>query len=85
MGFDKCNSLVIGLMRKALVAQTTAMHKRQKNNLNQLFDDVPSTATSGKRIFYRVRTSSTTVTSASTTVTSSTTVTEAVVREGPEP
>ena len=40
MGSDKCNSLVIGLMRKALVAQTKAAHARQFNHLDQLFDDL---------------------------------------------
>ena len=38
VGSVECNSLVIGLMRKALVAQTKAAHKRQVNNLSQLFD-----------------------------------------------
>ena len=38
VGSDKCNSLVIGLMRKALADQMKAMHERQKNNLDSLFD-----------------------------------------------
>ena len=40
VGSDKCNSLVIGLMREALVVQTKAAHARQFNNLDQLFDDL---------------------------------------------
>ena len=38
VGSVKCNSLVIGLMHKALVAQTKAAHARQVNNLDRLFD-----------------------------------------------
>ena len=40
VGSVECNSLVIGLMRKALVVQTKAAHARQFNNLDQLFDDL---------------------------------------------
>ena len=32
------NSLVIGLMREALVAQTAAYQARQRENLDRLFD-----------------------------------------------
>ena len=38
VGSVKCNNLVIGLMRKALVAQTKAAHARQVNNSDRLFD-----------------------------------------------
>eukprot|EP00964_Phaeocystis_antarctica_P139959 scaffold104746_cov70-Phaeocystis_antarctica.AAC.2 len=38
VGTDKCNSLVIGLMRKALVAQTAAYQARQRESLDRLFD-----------------------------------------------
>ena len=37
-GSDKCNHLVIGLMRKALAEQMKAVHDLQKNNLNNAFD-----------------------------------------------
>ena len=40
MGSVECNSLVIRLMRKALVAQTKAAHARQSKSLGQLFDDL---------------------------------------------
>ena len=40
MGSVECNNLVIGLMRKALVAQTKAAHARQSKSLGQLFDDL---------------------------------------------
>ena len=40
VGSVKCNNLVIGLMHKALVAQTKAAHARQNKNLDQLFDDL---------------------------------------------
>ena len=38
VGTDKCNSLVIGLMRKALTGQMHAAHARQANNLDSLWD-----------------------------------------------
>ena len=38
MGSDECNRLVVGLMRKALVAQTAAYQARQRENLDRLFD-----------------------------------------------
>jgi hypothetical protein len=40
VGSVECNSLVIRLMRKALVAQTKAAHARQSKSLDQLFDDL---------------------------------------------
>ena len=40
VGSVECNNLVIGLMRKALVAQTKAAHARQSKSLGQLFDDL---------------------------------------------
>ena len=39
VGSVECNSLVIGLMRKALVAQTAAYQARQRESLDRLFDD----------------------------------------------
>ena len=39
VGSIECNSLVIGLMRKALVAQTAAYQARQRESLDRLFDD----------------------------------------------
>jgi hypothetical protein len=38
VGSVECNSLVIRLMRKALVAQTKAAHARQSKSLDHLFD-----------------------------------------------
>ena len=40
MGSVECNSLVKGLMLKALVVQTQAAHARQFNDLDQLFEGV---------------------------------------------
>ena len=38
MGSEECNRLVVGLMRKALVAQTRAAHERQFNALGLVMD-----------------------------------------------
>ena len=38
VGSVECNTLVIALMRKALVAQTAAYQARQRESLDRLFD-----------------------------------------------
>ena len=38
MGFDECNSLVVGLMSKALVDQAKANQARQMASLNGMLD-----------------------------------------------